>query len=247
MLVAAYETGSSEAMQMVETLEEDLSLDRAAEDLRKTEDLLDSQDDAPIIRLINAILSEAIKAKASDIHIESFEENLSVRFRVDGILRRVLEPQKMLGPLLVSRVKVMAKLDIAEKRLPQDGRIALRIGGRSLDVRVSTMPASHGERIVLRLLEKSAHRLDLRHLGMSPVALEAMQKLLEKPHGILLVTGPTGAGKTTTLYAALTVLNQTTRNILTVEDPVEYDIAGIGQTQVNTKVEMTFAKGLRAI
>ena len=171
----------------------------------------------------------------------------TIRFRVDGILREVLEPPRMLAPLIISRIKVMARLDIAEKRLPQDGRITLRIGGRAVDVRVSTMPTNHGERAVLRLLDKQSAHLDLAELGMEAKTLELLQTLIFKPHGIILVTGPTGSGKTTTLYAALTVLNDKKRNILTVEDPIEYDLAGIGQTQVNTKINMTFAKGLRAI
>jgi len=196
---------------------------------------------------LNALLSEAIKESASDVHIETFESRILVRFRIDGALREVLEPQRILAPLIVSRIKVMAKLDIAEKRLPQDGRISLRIGGHLVDVRVSTMPTSHGERIVLRLLDKQNARLDLAQLGMDSKTLALMNDIISIPHGILLVTGPTGSGKTTTLYGALTVLNNHTRNILTVEDPIEYDLPGIGQTQVNTKVNMTFAKGLRAI
>jgi general secretion pathway protein E len=217
------------------------------QELPKPEDLLEKQDDAPIIRLLNALLSEAIKEGASDVHIETFENRVLVRFRVDGILREILEPQRILAPLIVSRIKVMAKLDIAEKRLPQDGRITLRIGGHAVDVRVSTMPTSHGERVVLRLLDKQSARLDLVELGMESVTLKLMQKIISIPHGIMLVTGPTGSGKTTTLYAALTTLNNQSRNILTVEDPIEYDLPGIGQTQVNYKVNMSFAKGLRAI
>lgn len=247
LLVKNYETASAEAMQMLDGMEDSLDLYQATEELEKSQDLLDADDDAPIIRLINAILSEAIKASASDVHIETFEESLVVRFRVDGVLRKVIEPKRVLAPLLVSRIKVMAKLDIAEKRVPQDGRISLRIGGRALDVRVSTMPASHGERVVLRLLEKNDSLLSLSSLGLSKDSYKALDNLIAKPHGILLVTGPTGSGKTTTLYAALTELNQTSRNILTVEDPVEYDLPGVGQTQVNTKVGMTFAKGLRAM
>ena len=170
-----------------------------------------------------------------------------VRFRVDGVLREVLQPQRLLAPLLVSRIKVMAKLDIAEKRLPQDGRISLRVAGRAVDVRVSTLPSGHGERVVMRLLDKQAGRLDLSHLGMARASRDVMDRLIERPHGIVLVTGPTGSGKTTTLYAALTQLNNTRSNIMTVEDPIEYYLDGIGQTQVNTKVEMSFARGLRAI
>ncbi len=247
LLVKTYETDSNLAMQMAEDMGEEMDLFHLMQELPKPEDLLEKQDDAPIIRLLNALLSEAIKEGASDVHIETFENRVLVRFRVDGTLREVLEPQRILAPLIVSRIKVMAKLDIAEKRLPQDGRITLRIGGHAVDVRVSTMPTSHGERIVLRLLDKQSARLDLAELGMEKHTLQLMQKIISKPHGILLVTGPTGSGKTTTLYAAITTLNNQSRNILTVEDPIEYDLPGIGQTQVNYKVNMTFAKGLRAI
>jgi len=247
LLVKGYETDSSTAMLMAEDFGEEMDLFHLINELPKTEDLLEKQDDAPIIRLLNALLSEAIKEGASDVHIETFENRITVRFRVDGVLREVLEPQRVLAPLIVSRIKVMAKLDIAEKRLPQDGRITLRVGGHAVDVRVSTMPTSHGERVVLRLLDKKSARLDLAELGMEPNTLDLMKKLIAIPHGIILVTGPTGSGKTTTLYAALTALNNQTRNILTVEDPIEYDLPGIGQTQVNYKVNMTFAKGLRAI
>jgi general secretion pathway protein E len=246
-LALAYEQGSSEAMQMMEGMEEELDLARLAEQLGEPEDLLESEDDAPIIRLINALLTEAVKENASDVHIEPFEHRLVVRFRVDGVLREVLTPQRLLAPLLVSRIKVMAKLDIAEKRLPQDGRISLRVAGRAVDVRVSTLPSGHGERVVMRLLDKQAGRLDLEHLGMAKADQALMDRLIARPHGIVLVTGPTGSGKTTTLYAALTRINNSKRNIMTVEDPIEYYLDGIGQTQVNTKVDMTFARGLRAI
>ncbi|MCL4140601.1 UNVERIFIED_CONTAM: hypothetical protein GTU68_009997 [Idotea baltica] len=212
-----------------------------------TEDLLEGEDDAPIIKLINATLSEAIKEGASDIHIETFEKQLVIRFRVDGVLREVLSPNRKLSSLLVSRIKVMAKLDIAEKRVPQDGRISLRIAGRAIDVRVSTMPSSYGERVVMRLLDKNNAKLDLVDLGMTSTNQEKFAELLRKPHGIILVTGPTGSGKSTTLYAGLTDINSKDRNILTVEDPIEYELQGVGQTQVNTKVDMTFARGLRAI
>jgi len=246
-LVKSYETDSTTAMQMAEDLGGSLNLTDLMHELPKAEDLLEGQDDAPIIRLLNALLSEAIKDEASDVHIETFEDRITIRFRVDGMLREVLEPPRILAPLIISRIKVMAKLDIAEKRLPQDGRITLRIGGRAVDVRVSTMPTNHGERAVLRLLDKQSARLDLMELGMEANTLTLLQSLIAKPHGIILVTGPTGSGKTTTLYAALSVLNDKVRNILTVEDPIEYDLPGIGQTQVNTKINMTFAKGLRAI
>jgi general secretion pathway protein E len=246
-LVKTYETDSTTAMQMAEDLGDSMNLSDLMHELPKAEDLLEKQDDAPIIRLLNALLSEAIKEGASDVHIETFEDHVTIRFRVDGILHEVLEPPRVLAPLIISRIKVMARLDIAEKRLPQDGRITLRIGGRAVDVRVSTMPTNHGERAVLRLLDKQSARLDLAELGMEVRPLELLRTLISKPHGIILVTGPTGSGKTTTLYAGLTVLNDKKRNILTVEDPIEYDLVGIGQTQVNNKIQMTFAKGLRAI
>ena len=247
-LTEAYQRDSSEARQLMEDLGADSDdFFSLAEDLPQDEDLLESDDDAPIIKLINAMLGEAIKEGASDIHIETFEKALSIRFRIDGVLRDVLSPSRKLAPLLVSRVKVMAKLDIAEKRVPQDGRISLRIGGRAVDVRVSTMPSSHGERVVMRLLDKNATRLDLHSLGMTPANHENFRSMIERPHGIILVTGPTGSGKSTTLYAGLQELNSNERNILTVEDPIEFDIDGIGQTQVNPKVDMTFARGLRAI
>ena len=247
LLRQTYESGSNTAMQMVEGFDDTTDLAHLAQELPEPSDLLESEDDAPVIRLINAVLTEAVKENASDIHIEPFENRLVMRFRVDGVLREVLQSRRAVAPLVVSRIKVMSKLDIAEKRLPQDGRISLRIAGRAVDVRVSTIPAGHGERVVLRLLDKQAGRLDLGSLGMDAATQETMDELIHKPHGIILVTGPTGSGKTTTLYAALERINDNTRNIMTVEDPIEYYIDGIGQTQVNTKVEMTFARGLRAI
>ncbi|WP_077525421.1 type II secretion system ATPase GspE [Metapseudomonas resinovorans] len=246
-LAQTYQHDSSAAMQLAEDLGGSLDLAALAEQIPETEDLLEQEDDAPIIRLINAILGEAIKENASDIHLETFEKRLVVRFRVDGILREVLEPKRELAALLVSRIKVMARLDIAEKRIPQDGRISLRVAGREVDIRVSTLPSANGERVVLRLLDKQAGRLTLQHLGMSDRDRHQLEDTVRRPHGILLVTGPTGSGKTTTLYASLVTLNDRTRNILTVEDPIEYHIEGIGQTQVNPKVDMTFARGLRAI
>ena len=246
LLRRAYEAGS-DAMQAAESLDENTDLEHLAQELPEQADLLDSEDDAPIIRLINAVFTQAVKENASDIHIEPFENRLVIRFRVDGVLREVLQLKRAVAAPVVSRIKVMSKLDIAEKRLPQDGRIGLRVAGRAVDVRVSTIPAGHGERVVLRLLDKQAGKLDLGSLGMDPKTQAAMDELIHKPHGILLVTGPTGSGKTTTLYAALERLNDNTQNIMTVEDPIEYYIDGIGQTQVNTKVEMTFARGLRAI
>lgn len=220
---------------------EDLSIDVS------TEDLLDSQDDAPVIRMINVLFTQALKQKASDIHIETFENEMSVRIRVDGVLQEILQPSHRWAPRLVSRIKVMAKLDIAEKRTPQDGRVSLRMAGQALDVRVSTMPSIHGERVVLRLLEKHTKQLELAQLGMPNETCTRLTNLLHEPNGIILVTGPTGSGKTTTLYAGLTLLNEKSRNILTIEDPVEYALTGIGQTPVNNKTGMSFAKGLKAI
>jgi len=240
LLQASYELHSDETMEMMEGIGEEMDLESLADALPLTEDLLETEDDAPIIRLINALLTQAVKQNASDIHIEPFENRLLVRMRVDGVMREVLQPQRVLAPLITSRIKVMAKLDIAEKRLPQDGRISLRIAGRAVDVRVSTLPSGHGERVVLRLLDKQAGRLDLFQLGMAVETTVSIDRLIRRPHGIVLVTGPTGSGKTTTLYAALERLNDATRNIMTVEDPIEYYIDGIGQTQVNTKVELTF-------
>ncbi|MCB1692630.1 MAG: type II secretion system ATPase GspE [Pseudomonadales bacterium] len=246
-LSTAYHDDSSQAMQMIEGLGDELDLSSLAELIPETGDLLEQDDDAPIIRLINSLLTEAVKVGASDIHIETYESRLVVRFRVDGVLREVVSPRRALAPLLVSRIKVMARLDIAEKRLPQDGRISVRVAGKEVDVRVSTIPASNGERVVMRLLDKQEGRRDLADLGMAERDLGAMKELLRKPHGILLVTGPTGSGKSTTLYACLDRLNDKSRNILTVEDPIEYDVEGVGQTQVNLKADMTFARGLRAI
>ncbi len=247
VLASHYQASAPEnQMQAAEDFSE-LDLLSLAESVPETEDLMDQQDDAPIVRLINAILTEALREGASDVHIETFEQRLIVRFRVDGVLREVLQPKRALAPLLVSRIKVMARLDIAEKRLPQDGRISLRIAGREVDVRVSTLPSSHGERVVLRLLDKAAGRMTLANLGMAPDDEARLRHLIDQPHGILLVTGPTGSGKTTTLYAGLDHLNSAERNIMTVEDPVEYSLPGIGQTQVNPRIDMTFARGLRAI
>lgn len=246
-LASTYSAGQSAAEQVAQGLDSELDLMSAAEQVPQTADLLEQEGDAPIIRLINALLREAMREKASDVHLETFEHYLSVRMRIDGQLREVLRPKRELANLLVSRIKVMARLDIAEKRVPQDGRISLRLAGHEVDVRVSTLPSSHGERVVMRLLDKQAGRLDLERLGMPADTLACFEQVLARPHGIFLVTGPTGSGKTTSLYAALSHLNHTSRNILTVEDPVEYHVPGIGQTPVNTKVDMTFARGLRAI
>jgi general secretion pathway protein E len=242
-----YEQGSETSKAAAADIDQSFDLHKLAEELPEPTDLMEAADDAPIIRLLNALLTEAVKENASDIHIEPFENRVVVRFRVDGVLKEVLAPQKGIAAPVASRIKVMAKLDIAERRLPQDGRISLKIAGRPVDVRVSTIPSGHGERIVLRLLDKQAGRLNLRDLGMEEAGLKRIDDLIHRPHGIFLVTGPTGSGKTTTLYASLLRLNDATRNILTVEDPIEYYIDGIGQTQVNTKVDMSFARGLRAI
>ena len=249
LLTAAYVRDASEAKQMVADLGEHPDLASLAESVPEGEgeDLLDQRNDAPIVQLITAVLAEAIREGASDVHIETFERALHVRFRIDGVMREMVQPKRALAPLLVSRVKVMAKLDIAEKRIPQDGRITLKIGGREVDVRVSTLPTANGERVVLRLLDKQAAALALPNLGMDPETLDRVRAVVAKPHGIFLVTGPTGHGKTTTLYAAMGELNRETINILTIENPIEYSIAGIGQTQVNEKADMTFARGLRAI
>lgn len=228
-------------------IESEADLAALTESLPEITDLLETENDAPIVKLINALLTQAVRENASDIHLEIFERRSLVRFRVDGALRDIVEPRRALHAALVSRVKVMAELDIAEKRLPQDGRITLKIAGRPVDVRVSTLPTGHGERVVLRLLDKQAGRLSLDSLGMSAETLAQLDKLIEQPHGIILVTGPTGSGKTTTLYAALSRLDGSTRNMMTVEDPIEYDLDGIGQTQVNSRIGMSFARALRAI
>ncbi|MFA7504428.1 MAG: type II secretion system ATPase GspE [Burkholderiaceae bacterium] len=243
----AYSSQEGSAATVADEVASDLDLSRLMQDIPKIEDLLEAEDDAPIIRMINALLTQASRDGASDIHIEPFETYSLVRFRVDGTLRDVVRPRRELHAALISRIKIMAQLDIAEKRLPQDGRITLRIGGRPVDVRVSTLPTGHGERAVLRLLDKEAGRLDLGKLGMGAKTLVAFDKLVHQPHGIVLVTGPTGSGKTTTLYAALGRLDANTTNILTVEDPIEYDLDGIGQTQVNARIDMSFAKALRSI
>ena len=245
-LARSYEGSASATQTMVDDLDTG-GLDALANTFNTPIDLLEADDEAPIIRLINALLSEAVREGASDIHLESFESRMVVRFRVDGMLREVLEPPRAVAGVIVSRIKVMANLDIAEKRLPQDGRISLRLAGRPVDVRVSTLPSGQGERVVLRLLDKETGRLTLDNLGLTRALQQRLLRLIHRPHGIILVTGPTGSGKTTTLYAALSEINTRSRNILTVEDPIEYYLDGIGQTQVNTKVDMTFARGLRAI
>jgi general secretion pathway protein E len=242
-----YAQSEGSAQQIVGSIEGEFDISRMMQEVPDVEDLLETEDDAPIIRMINALLTQAARDGASDIHIEPFETYSMVRFRVDGTLRDIVRPKRALHAALVSRIKIMAALDIAEKRLPQDGRITLRVGGRPVDVRVSTLPTGHGERAVLRLLEKDLSKLDLTKLGMSDGTLKQFDTLIQQPHGIILVTGPTGSGKTTTLYAAIRRLDNTTTNIMTVEDPIEYDLEGIGQTQVNAKIDMTFARALRAI
>ena len=246
-IAAAYADSGGDAAQVIDEYESDVDLNKLMQDMPAVADLLESSDNAPVIRMINALLTQALREGASDIHIEPFEQNSVVRFRIDGTLRDVVRPKKAIHASLISRIKIMSQLDIAEKRLPQDGRITLRVGGKPVDVRVSTLPTGHGERAVLRLLDKQAGQLGLQHLGMNDQVLAQFDKLIAQPHGIVLVTGPTGSGKTTTLYAALTRLNNTSTNILTVEDPVEYELNGIGQTQVNARIDMTFAKALRAI
>jgi general secretion pathway protein E len=246
-LRAAYVDGADQAASVVGEVENEVDLDRLMQDIPEVEDLLDARDDAPIVRMLNAMLSQAVREGASDIHVEPFETYSVVRYRVDGTLRDVVRPRRGLHPALISRIKIMANLDIAEKRLPQDGRIMLRLGGRPIDVRVSTLPAGHGERVVMRLLDKERGRLTPEKLGMSPGVQVQLEALVKQSHGIVLVTGPTGSGKTTTLYALLSRVDSATTNVLTVEDPIEYDLPGIGQTQVNPRIEMDFARALRAI
>jgi general secretion pathway protein E len=246
-IAKAYAGAGGDAAEVIDEYESDLDLNKLMQDMPAVEDLLEAADDAPVIRMINALLTQALRENASDIHIEPFEQVSVVRFRVDGRLRDVVKPKKAIHASLISRIKIMAQLDIAEKRLPQDGRITLRVGGKAVDVRVSTLPTGHGERVVLRLLDKESGKLDLQKLGMSDEAMVQFDELIAQPHGIILVTGPTGSGKTTTLYAALSRLKKSSTNILTVEDPVEYELEGIGQTQVNPRIDMSFAKALRAI
>ena len=247
LIAATYNGAAGGAAALADDLSQDVDLSRLLQEIPRVEDLLDARDDAPLIRLINALLTQALREGASDIHIEPFETRSVVRLRIDGTLRDLIEPARALHAAIVSRVKIMAQLDIAEKRLPQDGRITLRVAGKPVDVRVSTIPTGHGERVVLRLLDKQAGRLDLTRLGMDDATLAHMDRLIREPHGIVLVTGPTGSGKTTTLYAALSRLDAAALNIMTVEDPIEYDLDGISQTQVNTRIEMSFARALRTI
>ncbi len=246
-LARAYNAAGTEVAQLSDDFSRDGDLARLLQDLPPADDLLDSGSQAPVIRMINALMLQALRERASDVHFEPYESRSVVRFRVDGVLRDVLEPPRALHGALVSRVKIMANLDIAEKRLPQDGRLALKLGDKQVDVRVSTLPTGPGERVVLRLLDKDSAQLDLTALGMSDATLAAMDRLIREPHGIVLVTGPTGSGKTTTLYAALSRLPRGTLNMMTVEDPIEYALDGVGQTQVNPKIELDFARSLRAI
>src|SRR5688500_16739849 len=247
LLSAFYSDSGNRAAALADDLHQDADLARLLQDIPQVDDLLENQDDAPVIRLINALFMQALRDGASDIHIEPFETRSVVRLRIDGTLRDLFEPARALHAAIVSRVKVMAQLDIAEKRLPQDGRMSLRLAGKPIDVRVSTIPTGHGERAVLRLLDKQAGRLDLTHLGMDASTLALMDELVRQTHGIVLMTGPTGSGKTTTLYAALSRLDAGALNIMTVEDPIEYDLDGISQTQIVSRIEMSFARALRAI
>ena len=242
----AYDMSQDSAEQVIQNMHEDDS-DQILSEIEETGDLLDETSEAPIIKLVNLMLSQAVKARASDIHVEPYQDKLKIRYRVDGILYNKLSPPKRIQSTLVSRIKVMAKLNIAEKRLPQDGRIEIRIADKNVDIRVSTIPTAFGERVVLRLLDKSTVLLKLTDIGMPEERLELIDGLIRSPHGIILVTGPTGSGKTTTLYAALSKINNPDINIITIEDPVEYQIEGIGQIQVNPKIGLTFANGLRSI
>ena len=246
-LAQAYNQASGPVAQISEDLSRDTDLARLLQDIPKAEDLLGATSDAPVIRMINALLLQALRERASDLHFEPYEGRSVVRFRVDGVLRDVIEPPRALHAALVSRLKVMASLDIAERRLPQDGRMALKLGDKSVDVRVSTLPTGPGERVVLRLLDKDAARLDLTALGMDDTTLSAIDRLIREPHGIVLVTGPTGSGKTTTLYAAMSRLDRGTLNVMTVEDPIEFALDGVAQTQVNPRIELNFARALRSI
>jgi len=241
-----YERASESAEDVIENLENGDLVIRVSE-LEEPQDLLDSSDEAPIINFVNSVLYEAVGERASDIHIEPFEDDLSVRYRVDGVLHNVHNLSQKLHSPILSRVKIMASLDIAEKRLPQDGRIRIKIAGKDIDIRVSTVPTSFGERAVLRLLDRTQVLLGLSEIGMGADHLKAVEKATSSSHGITLVTGPTGSGKTTTLYAALTSINSEDKNIITVEDPVEYQLAGISQIQVNPRIDLTFANGLRSI
>ncbi len=241
----AFDMASASAEQMLENLEdEDMGL---AKEIEEIGDLLESEDDAPVIRLVNTLLSQALKDRASDIHIEPFEAKVMVRFRIDGVLHTIVSPPKTVQSAMVSRIKVMAGLDIAEKRHPQDGRFRVKVAGREVDVRVSVLPTAHGERVVMRLLDRSQKLLTLNDLGMSKIQHGMMSKIIKEPHGIILVTGPTGSGKSTTLYASLMEVDRKNRNVMTIEDPIEYQLEGVGQMQVQPKIGVTFSAGLRSI
>ena len=242
----SYDLASGSAAELMDDLDEE-RLDLIATELEEPRDLLEADDEAPIIRLVNSLLFQAVKDRASDIHIEPFERTLAVRFRIDGILYDVISPPKRFQPIIISRVKIMAGLNIAEKRLPQDGRLRAKVAGKDIDVRVSVVPTAFGERVVLRLLDRSATLLGLEQLGLTGRNLALVERLVRQSHGIVLVTGPTGSGKTTTLYAALSTINSSERNIITIEDPIEYQLEGVGQMQVNPKIDLTFANGLRSI
>ncbi len=247
-LARAYNQGApSAAATWAGDLARETDLARLMQDLPVSEDLLDSSTQAPVIRMINALLLQALRERASDLHFEPYEARAVVRFRVDGELRDVIEPPRALHAALVSRLKIMANLDIAEKRLPQDGRITLKLGDKQVDVRMSTLPTGVGERVVLRLLDKDSAHLDLTALGMNEATRDVIDRMIREPHGIVLVTGPTGSGKTTTLYAALSRLPRGSVNMMTVEDPIEYALDGVAQTQVNPHIELDFARALRAI
>ncbi|MFQ5582678.1 MAG: type II secretion system ATPase GspE [Mariprofundaceae bacterium] len=239
-----FDMASASAEQMLDDLGDGAELSQKIEEMR---DLLESEDEAPVIRLVNTLISQALKERASDIHIEPFEQELMVRFRVDGVLHTAVKPPKGAQSAIVSRIKVMADLDIAEKRHPQDGRIRVKIAGREVDVRVSVLPTAYGERVVMRLLDRGQRMLTLPELGMNESQLKLMADMVASPHGIVLVTGPTGSGKTTTLYAALMTVDRKNRNVLTIEDPIEYQLDGVGQMQVQSKIGVSFAKGLRSI
>jgi general secretion pathway protein E len=241
-----YERTTDSAEQAISDLSGE-SLSVLAEEMAEPEDLLDASDEAPMIRLVNSILFQAVQQRASDIHFEPFEREVAIRYRIDGVLYNVLSPPKRLQSALLSRIKIMAGMNIAEKRLPQDGRIGLKMGGREIDIRVSDVPTAHGERLVLRLLDKTSLLLNLEDIGLSTEGLSIMGQLIQLAHGIVLVTGPTGSGKTTTLYAGLNRINSSDKNIITIEDPIEYQLKGIGQIQVNPKINLTFASGLRSI
>ena len=243
----SYDLSQDSAEQLVQDMEENGSTITIISEIEDRADLLDNTSDAPIIKLVNHIISQSVKARSSDIHIEPYQDSFKVRYRVDGILYDLLTPPKWIQPALISRIKVMSKMNIAEKRLPQDGRLDVKIGNQEIDVRISTIPTSFGERVVMRLLNKSGSLLNLTDIGLKPERLDLLKNLVKSPNGIILVTGPTGSGKTTTLYAILSSINKPEINIITIEDPVEYQLKGISQIQVNSKIDLTFARGLRSI